>query len=160
MGRFRRLEIDEASMIKNPFVNGIGFEIKANKLQDKKSYIRDEDIWLKKEFLVEADKSAKVYISSECRKFVSSLSVSSRALFLWFIYESKAGKDWVEVNIQRCLKENDISLNTYKKAIIDLCENSIICPHFKYRNVYWTNPLLFFNGNRMDKYPQCVKVLK
>lgn len=150
--------IDDNKLGKNPLAND--FEIKASQLVFKDSFKKDNNDWLHATNIVEQDKSTKVYIKSEYRKIISNLTAGSKSLFLWLIYEADNNKDYIWINKTRYMEENSItSINTYKKAVNELVRYCVIYPMLGKRNVYWINPRLMFNGNRITKYPDNIKIV-
>jgi hypothetical protein len=75
------------------------------------------------------------------------------------MFEIDAGEDYLWINRERCLTENDISLNTYKKAIDELIKNGLIT-YTTVKDIYWINPNFFFHGDRVRKYKDNVKIVK
>lgn len=94
----------------------------------------------------------KVYTTPDIRKRISKLSVKSRSLFLWLMYEILPGEDSLWLNRDRYMEETDTSLNTYKAASKELIQEDII-KETSTTGIYWINPVFFFNGNRIKKYP-------
>ena len=107
--------------------------------------------------LIEYDSCTKVYNKASNRLFASKLTAGSKSLLLWLIFEMDYNEDYIWINKTRYMEENDISsINTYKKAITELTRYCVIYPMLGKRNVYWINPRLMFNGNRITKYPDSV----
>lgn len=152
-------DLDPSEFLVNPLV-GVDFKILVSKVWDGKSFKEIGGDMLASYVELEADKFTKVYGNTEYRQLVSLLSSGAKSLYLWLLYEAESGRDWIWINKKRYMKENLVSsLNTYKKAIEELGKVAIINKHHKYRDVYWLNPRLFFNGNRAKKFPKNVEVV-
>ena len=159
MTLYKRPEIKEELFKANPLVDS-SFRIVVNKITDTKTFQNDDGILIHKEFEMEKENVTKVYTKPEYRQLISQLSPKAKSLFLWLIYEADSGKDYIWVNKQRYMKENDItSINTYKTAIEELVTSLILATSLV-KDVYWLNPRLFFSGNRVNKYPNHVEVYK
>lgn len=75
----------------------------------------------------------------------------------WFIiYELNSQQDWLWINKERYMKESHVSLNTYKAAVLELDRYGILQPTV-YKDTYWVNPMFFFHGDRIKKYPSKIK---
>ncbi len=108
-------------------------------------------------FYVEQDKATKVYTKSDLRLHIMTLSTRAKELYLWLIYELEKNEDYVWINVDRYMEECDISSSTtYQNTVKDLHKFGVICPTVV-KDVYWINPLFFFNGSRIEKYPTKVK---
>jgi hypothetical protein len=140
--------IDQSLLGKNPFVNSLSIPV--NKIKGK-NYVMDDDVLVKEIIELEATRFTKIFVSSERRKIVNDLSSCSQRLFLWLIFEIDEGCDWVYINKDRYLKEQNLSYNTYTKARDELIRYGFISPTV-IKDVFWINPDMFFQGNRIKKY--------
>lgn len=157
--KIKKPKIDPEKLKNNPLVNE-DFRIVVNKMIDEKSFKREDDLLVHKDYEMEKESITKVYTLPLYRKLVSTLSPRAKSLFLWLLYEIESGKDYIWINKYRYMEENDISsINTYKESIVDLIVPNIICATI-YPDVYWINPRYFFNGNRMNKYQDHVEIYK
>ena len=85
-------------------------------------------------------------------------SAGAKSLYIHILYELEYGCDYIEINVKRYMKENNISsINTYKDAVKQLSRYLIIYPSV-IKGVYWINPKLFFAGSRVNKYPKNVVI--
>lgn len=136
----------------NPFVDSL--KIPVSLLEFKSQYKKDKDgILLPVVMEVEYDKICKVYIDSERRLKTNELSPRAKELLLWLYYETKPNEDYLWIHRTRYMKENNISSpNTYRAAVNELITHGFIV-RTVVNAVYWINPALFFNGNRITKYP-------
>ena len=126
---------------------------KLNEWFDILSILNKEDIINYKTLHVNKYNSnfVKVFNTSKNRKKISSLSSKSKDLFLWLLYSIEESKDYVKIDKERYMEESKTSLNTFKKSVEELIKESIISSTI-YRDIYWINPLFFFNGSRYEKY--------
>lgn len=95
---------------------------------------------------------------SENRLSVMGLSAKAKDLLWFIVYELKAGRSYVVVNVKRYLEEVKVSRKTYRRAVLDLIAASIIAPT-SITNVFYINPAMFFNGNRIKKFPEKVLLI-
>jgi hypothetical protein len=110
-------------------------------------------------FYVEQDAYTKVYTKSALRLYIMQLSNAAKELYLWLVYELDKNEDHVWINIERFMEECSISsMTTYRTTVKELQKNVIIYPTI-IKDIYWINPLFFFNGNRIDKYETKVKTI-
>jgi hypothetical protein len=103
---YKKPEIKEELFKANPLVDS-SFKIVVNKLTDTKAFQNEDGILIHKEFEMEKENVTKVYTKPEYRQLISQLSPKAKSLFLWLIYEADSGKDYIWVNKQRYMKEND-----------------------------------------------------
>ena len=157
MQKYKQPNFDKERLGVNPFINNL--LITVNQVAYENIYKEAGGLLLPMTFEMEASKFTKVFISSEKRILVSKLIPSAKVVLLWIIFEIDAGEDYLWINRERCLSENDISLNTYKKAIDDLVKNGLIT-FTTVKEIYWINPNFFFHGDRIRKYKNNVKIIK
>lgn len=158
MGRIKeKPEIDETTLGPNPYLNlfkVIVSSIKSDnkyKVHDAKS---DEQVYELANFEFEATPYCKVYIDADRRKLMSSLSARGKDLYLWLIYETKRGKEYLWINKKRYMEECRVSsLNTYKAALNELLMAGLLMRAIP-TDTYWLSPHHFFNGNRITKFPK------
>ena len=142
----------------NPLTQNL--KIIVNKLEDKKTFENFNGILLHKQYYFERQRYTKIYIDPSNRKIIAMLSNNAIRLFYWLSFEIENNKDYIKINKCRYLKENNIkSVNTYKKALTELQINLIICAS-PVKDVYFINPAIFFNGNRIKQYPNNIKIYK
>lgn len=108
---------------------------------------------------VEAEEYCKVFTKVAYRKHVMSLSSKAKELFLWLIYEVDTAKEYACINSDRYKAEAGVSDNTYRAALKELIKAVVIAPTV-IQTVYWINPRLFFNGSRVNKYPDNLVKIK
>jgi len=141
----------------NPFVNGLVIPVSS---VSNGLYYSVDGMMLPRDIFVERKPFSKVYLTADDRKLVMMLSDRALRLFLWIIYELRAGSDSVLVNIDKYMKESNIkSINTYKQAISEL-ERYCFVSHSLVKGVYFINPAFIFRGSRINRYSLNVIVKK
>lgn len=139
----------EEQLGSNPFMNGLKIHVSS---VSSGSYYSVDGMMLPRDVLIEKKPFSKVYLTADDRKLVMMLTDSALRLFLWVIYELKAGEDHVCINRERYMKESDIqSINTFKKAISEL-ERYFFISASLVKGVYFINPSFIFRGNRIKKF--------
>lgn len=150
-------EIDEKKMGPNPFSQEL--TVYANKVQDTGIWIIDEDdIKTPAHHLVERDKATRVYHTAGAKERVMALSAGALRMYVYIMHTLDGTKDYVRVTPETYNKKVEKgSLNTYKRAIEELIRYGYITLTI-YKGVYWVNPGIMFAGNRINKYPDKVKI--
>jgi len=108
--------------------------------------------------IVEQDKKVNVYVEDVYRKTVAELTNNGKSLFLYIMYKLESNKDYITINKDKYMIENNItSLNTFKSSVSELKRLAIISDVATKKWTYWINPRFFFNGNRAEKFSNHVK---
>jgi len=154
----KRQEIDISKLLNNPYRNTLA--ISATKVIDSNTFVYSkEGEAIPVERLIEKQKSTKIYQCTGCKERVYNLSPSAKSLYLYILYNLKVNVDWIHLNRDWYMKKNNVkSINTYKEAVKELSRYEFIIPTAEYKDVMWINPVLFFSGDRMRKYPDKVIV--
>lgn len=155
----KKQEIDESKMIMNPLANDLS--IVATRRIDYAQMITDEDTGelIPTTNLIEKNRNVKIFYGTGCKEMVYNLSPGAKSLYLFVLYNLEPNQDWIQINSQRYMTKNSIkSINTYKEALKELCRYLFIAPTLDYKDVFWINPMLFFCGSRINKYPDKVKI--
>ena len=158
--KINSLTTEEQMMLQvNPFVvNDFDVMVSRKVLKDIYKHDKDGDK-LPHEVNMESDAKVNVYVASDNRKTIACLGNSGKSLYLHILYELDYGVDYIEIMVDRYMKENDVkSINTYKEGLNNLMRYAIIYPVANVSGVYWINPRYFFAGSRVNKYPDRVKV--
>lgn len=153
MNKVKKPLIDREKLGDNIFLSNL--KIPVNKLVMAGQYRSDKDgDILPVEIELERDVSVRLYVDSDRRKQMIKLSARAKDLLMWLLYELDTGKDYIWINKDRYMKECGVkAYNTYKDAINELILGHFIQPTTVGR-VYWINPHLFFNGSRLNAFPQ------
>lgn len=111
-------------------------------------------------YLIDLDSSCKVFQNDMVRELVVQLDGSALRLMLFIVYKITRNTDRIRINYHRYTKYASISTKTYYTALNKLIERGVLGKHKP--NVYWVNPLVIFNGDRLKKYPAkvVVKIVK
>lgn len=160
-GKLRKIDVADKkeSMLSsfgiNPFLSD--FKVVVNVQGKEGLYKKDEDDWLPVEYEYERDKKVNVYVDRKCRLVVAGLSNSAKCLYLHLLYEVEYGCDYIEVNVERYMRENGISsLNTYKSGLSELRKFGIMANIEGHKGIYWINPKYFFAGSRVEHFKDYV----
>lgn len=151
MQKYKKPKFTKKDLGNNPHITSL--QIKVVKRNFEKQYYRDEEgNLLPVQQEVEYTPFVKLYSTAEHRKLANNLSLRAKELLLWLMYEIPVGEDYIWINKERYMEENQVSsINTYKEAIKELvryCFLSIsVIP-----DVFWINPEFFFKGDRVKKY--------
>lgn len=138
----------------NPLITNLRIEVAKRTDYSKLTYV--DDAFLPVELEMERGKIVKVYASAKNREVVACLNAAAQRLMFWVAFELKPGKDYIQLNKDRFMKENAItSVNTYKSAFATLVRSNILALTVE-KNVFWINPEYFFCGSRINKYPDRV----
>lgn len=156
--------IDPTQLVTNPFSLQDDFIIRARGVKTSYETISKQELdnatftqkaKVQASYLAEREEYSKVYTHCKKREYVMSMPPRAHSLFLFIMYELVVGQDWLWLNKDRYMGESEISLNTYKAALLDLVKYNVITPTI-YVDTYWINPKFFFSGNRLKKYPDAV----
>lgn len=136
----------------NPFT--VSLEIPLTKTKMKDSYVQDGEFLMPKEIEYEATSSTKVYTDKILKEITCSLHPSTCKLYLWVIHSVYKQEDMIYINKETVMKDLKIkSINTLKKAIDELVRYGFITAS-REKDIWWINPMYFFKGNRVNKYPK------
>lgn len=155
----KKLEtVDPSKMLRNPF--SVGLKIEVSKITDTKRYRPDaEGIMYPVDYLIEKERMTKIYHFAGAKDMVYNLSPSAKCLYLFVLYNIEVGEDYIRLNTERYMQKNRVkSINTYKKAVKELIRYCFLSQSADYKEVYWINPMLFFSGSRVNKYPESVVI--
>lgn len=150
-------QFDETILKTNPFTFTLSLPV--TKIISNVSYSRspEDGMILNSVFYQEQIESTRVY-HCKAKEDVYKLSDKAIRLYMYILYNLKSGKDFIQINEEYYMKKNGIkSINTFKAAKMDLIQNNFILPTI-YKTVFWTNPNMFFNGNRLKKYPHNLNI--
>ena len=146
--------------LQNPFMASILIPCREYKIVNKMVNVGDisEGIILgdvseiKQTVKVDAEEFSKVFTKPGFRLHISALNPQGRLLFLWLLYEIDHAEDFFELNKKRFIAECTSNYKHLSMGITALIDASVITST-SVDNVYWINPLFFFKGDRVKKYP-------
>lgn len=100
-------------------------------------------------FRKSVDKEEFVKIYKSHIKSIFELSVAGIRLFGYFLNATKISNDMILFDVDECLEYTKYkSKNSINLGMSELLNNNFVAKsHLK--NVYYINPAIFFNGNRM-----------
>jgi len=150
--------IDETQFKDNPYTYEL--TIPVTKLISDIEYAENVDgILVNKAFYLEQTKKVELYIHESSGANVAALSDRAQRLFLHLLYTMKKNKDYVYINRQYYMKRNNVkSQTTFNAAVKELHRYQFIQPTHE-KGWFWINPHRFFPGNRVNKYPDKIKVV-
>lgn len=158
----RKPNIIPANMGKNPFI--VNEIIKARSFSKEKHYtIQTDDKInlvtgnLKEIMLVEEQHCTKLFHDVDYRNIILKLDENGMRLFLYIMYQINPNEDYVWINNTHYQSLTNVSKKQYLEGIQNLIRYSIITTTI-YQEVYFINPMIFFSGNRLKKYPDNIKV--
>lgn len=149
--------IDESKLVNNPFSQELVVE--ATRYVDEGIIIDDNGEKILASHLIEKQKYTKLYhIAGGCTKAMA-LSSGALRMFVFIAYHLDGTKDYLRITPENYNKKTQKgSLNTYKRAIMELVDECYITPTI-FKNWYWINPVIFFGGSRINKFKNKVKVI-
>jgi len=104
--------------------------------------------------LMDRSNKVNIYMTPELRQIYMLLTETSHKLLRYIEGILQYNQDVIKINVDKFMKEGLIkSKATVYKAIEELCRYGFITKYHK-QTYYWINPLRFFNGNRIVKYPE------
>ena len=99
----------------------------------------------------EKDPFLKLYNNELNFSIISNLSDTATKLFVYICYNIQKDSDMIELKSSVVMEYAKIkSSTTYYKYLQELIDNAIIAR--RSNSDYWINPLIFFNGNRVEYY--------
>ncbi len=151
-------QFDEKVLITNPFTYTLSLAV--TEVISNINYKKDPEdgLIVNASFYQEKVSSTRIYHCEDCKAFVYNLSDKAQRLYLFILYNIKTGKDYIQINDESYMAKNSIkSINTFRGARDELIRYNFILPTV-YKSVFWINPNMFFNGNRLKKYPKNIEV--
>jgi len=108
-------------------------------------------------FLMEIDQSTRLYKNDEIGDILSGISDRAAKMLIYIMQKLPKDSEVVEVVPSEYMEIYKMqSIQTVYNSLRDLMEAKCIA---RYKpNKYWINPAIFFNGNRIKKYPDKVSV--
>lgn len=148
-------EIDEKVLGGNPYMYTLVIPV----TKVVKVDIDDmEGVVVDKVFYAERTPKVSLYKHETSRSNVAKLSDKAKSLYLHILYTLKANKDYIYLNREFYMRENEISsLSTFYGAVKELIRYEFI-QKTNTNEVYWINPHRFFAGNRINKYKDRMKI--
>lgn len=125
------------------------------------------------QYFYELEQHLRLYTSVVKRKHIFQLPEKARDLYLVMLYHQNDGEDYSILSYEKVNKlykdthdssdgrpYKDMNLRAFKEAITSLVKANIIDLKDRKLEQYWINPNYFFQGNRVNKWPQNLFVIK
>ena len=155
----KKAERDQLNASKNPFVFGLKIPVRMFRKKHENAVSTDKNILHRFEVnttvqsvVIEQLPITKVFTPFEYREHIAILSKDAKCLMLWLLYELTAGQDWFQLNRKRYIDETKLSYVDLNRSISHLINAGIIC-QTSIKDCFWINPMFFFAGDRISKYP-------
>jgi len=154
MSKKRKPFIDESKLKNNPFT--LGLIIKANMVPVKGLDASGKAVSIIRP--MESQGHTKIFHSADTRNMIINMAPVAIKLFVWIAYNIERNKDWIWLNSDWFNKKAAFSsVNSYKKAVIELIDNGIII-ETSIKTVYYVNMRILFFGSRLEKYQDHVVI--
>jgi hypothetical protein len=111
---------------------------------------------LQNEYLVDASMATSVFRDSGVSELVMGLEGNALKLFTCIVMRLGFNKDRIRLKADDYTALMDVTRKTFYKSVALLIRYNFIARDAK--NTYWINPAIFFNGNRLAKYPDRCEV--
>jgi hypothetical protein len=108
------------------------------------------------QYLMDAGESCKVYRGGLSRACIEGLPCGGRVLFDYVVMHLGRNRDRIRLSPSVCCGVMGISRKTFYRGIGDLIRYNVIAR--RSLSVYWVNPAIVYNGNRVRSFPGCVSV--
>lgn len=117
---------------------------------------------LRDNVLVDKDTRVSVYKPTDLRSLFCSFNGITLKLYMYIALSLQKDCDEVKIDFSKFMELSNLrSKTSVYNAIAELQTYSII--QKKHKNVYWINPFLIFNGNRVayfqTNFPEQIKVV-
>jgi hypothetical protein len=158
----RKKIYDETLLVNNPFVESPDFALNVRSFLNKEQYVNVKDIsdgvitalpnTITTKFLIEQEPYVKVYNRKGYYLHVATLAHTTKSLYLYILYHLQQGKDYIHLNPAKVMEQIMVKdITTYRKCLQDLTIHMFVTPTLC-EDVFWINPVFFFNGSRIEKY--------
>jgi hypothetical protein len=153
------ITIDFDNLGVNPLAESL--KVNVTRVYDSSKLKADKDgIMLPVWHDLERQQCVKLFYSPTAKLIISKLKPAGKDLLYYILYNLDGGCDYIVLDKDKYMRMHDVhSVNTYKKAIAELCKVGLIYPNVSYpKLVFWINPNYFFSGSRTTKYSNKVVV--
>lgn len=136
----------------NPF--SVSLEIPISVGVENGVYEKKEGVLLPKEIEYENTVYTRLYAEKELKEIYKYVSPSASKLLLWIMLNVYKQEDCIYIDNTRVMEDMGVkSINTVKKNIDELIRYGFITLS-RHKQIYWINPMFFFKGNRVVKFPK------
>lgn len=151
----KKPDVDKSQLGINPFIINELIKVRSfNSKKDMEIANNNESInvSLNQKILVEYKTATKLFHDVDYRNIILRLNGNALKLFIFISYQLDVNEDYLWINRSLFMKTTTLSKKDLNKAIDDLIRYGLIT-YTKYTDVYFINPLIFFSGDRLKKYP-------
>ena len=106
---------------------------------------------------VDVDDRVQVYTDG-LLGFFPLLNSAAKDMFIYIACKLPLDQDYLELPDDKYCKEMNVSRATFFNARKELI-NRIIIPRTTRKNTYWINPAYLFKGDRLNKFPESVRMM-
>lgn len=151
--------------IKNPFRSKRTFEVysrtksikPSNNLNkeptlDNPVIIQDKGKLLK--YLIESDVYTRVYTNETIREQITTWENATKLLYFYITLYINRKAEVIDLTFNE--ETMGMSINTYKKALVELLDEAVIISVSKIKNLYWVDFTYISPSSRIDKFPECM----
>ena len=156
MGRPKKRpsELTDEMMGDNPFMANVSIPV----YKISKKVVDDGSVNLETATL-EVTAFTKVFEITGYKQRMSELSARGKEMLLWLIHYVPAAKDYMWINREEYMKMNGIkSSHTFLRALEELSLLNYVQLHGFIKDVIWINPLFFYKGSRIKKFPDKLSI--
>lgn len=142
----------------NPFT--VALRIPVTKVISNVEFVQDisDGIFHNKAFFLEKVKKTSIYHCESCRDNTIGLTDKALRLYMWILMSIEPNKDYIQINQEYYMKKSGTkSINTFKAAITELSRYLYISAVPGFKSIYWINPMFYYSGNRLNKYPSNIE---
>lgn len=140
--RFVHDTFDEDKLGINPFAENIKIEVRKRTDHDTGDIM-----------YFEAKRYTKVFADTLNRDAAIRLSPRALSIYVWFMYTIQPGSDYISFNKAYYMSITGVrSFGPVNKALQELELSGICASHASVRDLYWINPRLIFQGDRIGKF--------
>jgi hypothetical protein len=158
----KRPDIDPKRMGLNPFMTNVFIKARAFDT-NKHTLVRTEDDVIIKtgtlsdKITVEEQSFTKVFHDTDYRNIILQLPEEGLRLYNYIIYQLDSNEDYLWLNESNYKIAANTSIRVFRDGVDQLNRYGVICPTL-YKDVYYINPMIFFCGNRLKKFPNNIKL--
>lgn len=155
-------EFDRLKLVNNPFAYSM--EIPVIKVYSDKLFEKipvpdlatgeTEHVYLPSGYYAEQQQSVKIYYCTKCKNLIASMSDKAQRLYLHVLYHLEKKVDYFQLNKEDYMRKNNIKSNTTFLAAVEELVTFGVIGLTGYKSVFWVNPILFFPGDRVSRYPE------
>ena len=124
----------------------------------RKTIIGGEPEYRKLGYSEESTNFNKLYITQSIKDNIDSLSLRAKEMYLHILYNITPGQTKIQINKDKYNATYGIKGTTFSNTKMELMQRHIILDVKKEKDVYWTNPFYFYNGNRLRTFEPHIEI--